>query len=485
MLVDEGDHAFLADFGISRAGTDALTATRPMIGTVAYVAPEVIQGASPGPASDRYAFAATLFHCLTGDVVFPRGSDAAVLYAHASESPPRLSERRPELPRSSIVSSSRRSPRSRGADRPRRRHWCRRFAMRSGREPWPSSGPPTCRRQCGPGGPTSPPDRPGAPVPGPVCSPCSSRWAAPRRPWAPERSPCCQTDDGEPAEAPVPPVAAGAQPLGSKLPAPDDSLDCRGNRTGSDSPSCSIVQADLPGAQLLVPADGVITGWSVRGASGELALDVIRPRGEETVRVGRSQWESAGNSAPFRFPANLPVERGDLVGVELSGESRIGIRRTEGATTRRWLTPVGGAYGSPDRDAGTGFDYEVLLRAELVTGAEARTPATLSGGDAARAPDGTVRERETVEISDPPARATLELVEVGDRVALDLVRRGRRLARAFVPGALPGGQPIDLKAFTYEGEAFSEGDVWWVNPNSGRLIFHFYTVTVRSLEFVG
>ena len=53
-------------------------------GTVAYVAPEVIHGGAPEPASDRYAFAATLFHCLTGEVVFPRGSDAAVLYAHAS-----------------------------------------------------------------------------------------------------------------------------------------------------------------------------------------------------------------------------------------------------------------------------------------------------------------------------------------------------------------------------------------------------------------
>ncbi|MEZ5062254.1 MAG: protein kinase [Solirubrobacterales bacterium] len=98
VLVGDGDQAFLADFGLSRIGTDPDSRSRPTFGTVAYAAPEVIAGESPGPASDRYAFAATLFHCLTGDVVFPRGSEAAVLFAHASEPPPRISARRPELP---------------------------------------------------------------------------------------------------------------------------------------------------------------------------------------------------------------------------------------------------------------------------------------------------------------------------------------------------------------------------------------------------
>ncbi len=97
VLVGDGDQAFLADFGLSRIGTDPDSRSRPTFGTVAYAAPEVIAGESPGPASDRYAFAATLFHCLTGDVVFPRGSEAAVLFAHASEPPPRISARRPEL----------------------------------------------------------------------------------------------------------------------------------------------------------------------------------------------------------------------------------------------------------------------------------------------------------------------------------------------------------------------------------------------------
>jgi serine/threonine protein kinase len=70
------------------------------LGTIAYLAPEVIQGGAAVPASDRYAFAAMTYECLTGSVVYPRGTEAAVLYAHTSESPPNASSRRPELPSS-------------------------------------------------------------------------------------------------------------------------------------------------------------------------------------------------------------------------------------------------------------------------------------------------------------------------------------------------------------------------------------------------
>ena len=59
---------------------------------------EIIQGEEAVPASDRYAFAAMTFECLTGTVVYPRGTEAAVLYAHTSEPPPRASSRRRALP---------------------------------------------------------------------------------------------------------------------------------------------------------------------------------------------------------------------------------------------------------------------------------------------------------------------------------------------------------------------------------------------------
>jgi hypothetical protein len=221
----------------------------------------------------------------------------------------------------------------------------------------------------------------------------------------------------------------------------------------------------------------------VRGAQGDVALEVIRPGGDDTIRVGRSQFESAGNPAPHGFETSLPVERGDLLGVSLAEGAQIGITETTGATTQRWLATLGGFYGSPDREEGTGFDFEVALRADFVPGAELEPPEQLKGAQAANAPDGTVRKRAAVEISKPRSIANVELVEVGNRVALDLVRDGRRLARMFVPGAVPGGDIGDLKFFSFEGESFSEIAVFWVNPNTGRLIQHFYTVSAREIEF--
>ncbi len=99
VLVGESDDAYLGDFGLTRlGGSSGVTATGKLMGTIAYLAPEVIRGGEAVPASDRYAFAAIAFECLTGTVVYPRRTEAAILFAHTSEPPPRASGRRPELP---------------------------------------------------------------------------------------------------------------------------------------------------------------------------------------------------------------------------------------------------------------------------------------------------------------------------------------------------------------------------------------------------
>src|SRR6185503_15297802 len=65
VLVD-GDDAYLGDFGLTRLEeARGVTATGRLMGTVAYLAPEVIRGEEAGPAADRYAFAAMLFECLS------------------------------------------------------------------------------------------------------------------------------------------------------------------------------------------------------------------------------------------------------------------------------------------------------------------------------------------------------------------------------------------------------------------------------------
>jgi hypothetical protein len=100
ILIGRGDHAYLADFGLIKAPDEAarLTGTGQFIGTIDYVAPEQIQGDPASAASDIYSLAGVLYECLTGEVPYPRPNEAATLHSHVIAPPPRVTERRPELP---------------------------------------------------------------------------------------------------------------------------------------------------------------------------------------------------------------------------------------------------------------------------------------------------------------------------------------------------------------------------------------------------
>ncbi len=99
VLVDDRDHAYLADFGlIKEAGDPGVTQTGEYVGTLDYVSPEQIRGEPMTSASDLYAFAAVLYQSLSGEVPFPRDTEAALLYAHLSEEAPPVTQRRASLP---------------------------------------------------------------------------------------------------------------------------------------------------------------------------------------------------------------------------------------------------------------------------------------------------------------------------------------------------------------------------------------------------
>jgi CheY-like chemotaxis protein len=97
----EGRNAFLTDFGLTKRleGTHAqLTRAGDVVGTIHYVAPEQIEGRKVSARSDVYSLGCLLYHCLAGQVPFSLETDVAVIYAHLSEDPPKLSSLRPELP---------------------------------------------------------------------------------------------------------------------------------------------------------------------------------------------------------------------------------------------------------------------------------------------------------------------------------------------------------------------------------------------------
>jgi CheY-like chemotaxis protein len=97
----EGRNAFLTDFGLTKRldGTHAqLTRAGDVVGTIHYVAPEQIEGRKVSARSDVYSLGCLFYHCLAGQVPFALETDVAVIYAHLSEEPPKLSELRAELP---------------------------------------------------------------------------------------------------------------------------------------------------------------------------------------------------------------------------------------------------------------------------------------------------------------------------------------------------------------------------------------------------
>jgi Protein kinase domain len=90
ILLDEHDHAYLADFGLTRRLADQAQGFESglSLGTPAYVAPEQIEGMEVDGRADQYSLASLLHECLTGEPPFPRGSELATLFAHLEEPPP-------------------------------------------------------------------------------------------------------------------------------------------------------------------------------------------------------------------------------------------------------------------------------------------------------------------------------------------------------------------------------------------------------------
>ena len=96
----EGEHAYACDFGLARhvSSVSSLTGERGFVGTIDYVAPEQIEGATIDGRADVYSLGCVLFECLSGEKPFDRDSELSVVFAHLNEPPPRLSELRQELP---------------------------------------------------------------------------------------------------------------------------------------------------------------------------------------------------------------------------------------------------------------------------------------------------------------------------------------------------------------------------------------------------
>jgi ABC-type branched-subunit amino acid transport system substrate-binding protein/tRNA A-37 threonylcarbamoyl transferase component Bud32 len=90
VLMDEDDHAYLSDFGITKQAGAAATHTGGMMGTLDYMAPEQIRGEAIDGRTDLYALGCMLYECLAGAPPFRRETPAETMWAHLQAEPPRL-----------------------------------------------------------------------------------------------------------------------------------------------------------------------------------------------------------------------------------------------------------------------------------------------------------------------------------------------------------------------------------------------------------
>ena len=93
----------LGDFGIAQANgisDDSLTKNKEsIIGSVHYLAPEIIQGHPASGQSDIYAIGVTFFECLTGHVPFEKDSAINIAVAHVRERFPSVRKYLPNCPK--------------------------------------------------------------------------------------------------------------------------------------------------------------------------------------------------------------------------------------------------------------------------------------------------------------------------------------------------------------------------------------------------
>jgi serine/threonine-protein kinase len=98
VLVDDGGHAKVTDFGIARAGASDMTETGSIMGTAQYLSPEQAQGHAVGDTSDLYSVGVVLYELLTGRLPFDAESAVTIALRHVSEAPPPPTAINPNIP---------------------------------------------------------------------------------------------------------------------------------------------------------------------------------------------------------------------------------------------------------------------------------------------------------------------------------------------------------------------------------------------------
>ncbi len=97
VLVSRDGQIKVADFGLARATTDFTGVGAALVGTVAYISPELVSGSPADERSDIYAVGIMAYEMLTGRQPFTGASPIQVAYQHVNDQVPPPSGRIPGL----------------------------------------------------------------------------------------------------------------------------------------------------------------------------------------------------------------------------------------------------------------------------------------------------------------------------------------------------------------------------------------------------
>ncbi len=98
MLTADGV-AKITDFGLAKLrGTSQLTKTGSTVGTLAYMAPEQMQGEEVDARADLFSLGVVIFELLTGKMPFRGEHEAAIMYSVLHEEPQRTEQFRTDVP---------------------------------------------------------------------------------------------------------------------------------------------------------------------------------------------------------------------------------------------------------------------------------------------------------------------------------------------------------------------------------------------------
>ncbi|WP_407641673.1 Stk1 family PASTA domain-containing Ser/Thr kinase [Amnibacterium setariae] len=97
LLADDG-RIKIGDFGLARAATSHTASGQALLGTIAYLSPELVTRGIADTRSDVYAVGIMMYEMLTGEQPFKGEQPVQIAYQHANDSVPAPSLKNPGVP---------------------------------------------------------------------------------------------------------------------------------------------------------------------------------------------------------------------------------------------------------------------------------------------------------------------------------------------------------------------------------------------------